>query len=66
VRERGVPSPRDGRRGDLVVVVRLVLPRLLDERSKELLREFGRINSDDVREALIQHEGHQEDKGKSL
>ncbi len=66
VRERGVPSPRDGRRGDLVVEVRLVLPRLLDERSKELLREFGRINSDDVREALIQHEGHQGHKGKSL
>jgi molecular chaperone DnaJ len=44
-----VASPRDGRRGDLVVEVRLVLPRLLDERSKELLREFGRINAGDVR-----------------
>lgn len=49
LRERGAPSPRDGRRGDLVVEVRLVLPKLLDERSKELLREFGRINSEDVR-----------------
>jgi molecular chaperone DnaJ len=48
LRERGAPSPRDGRRGDLVVEVRLVLPKLLDERSKELLREFGRINSEDV------------------
>src|SRR5205823_4944980 len=66
VRERGVPSPRDGRRGDLVVEVQLVLPRLLDERSKELLREFGRINSDDVRQALIEHEGHQGHKGKTL
>jgi molecular chaperone DnaJ len=47
---RGAPSPRDGRRGDLVVEVRLVLPALLDERSKELLREFGRINSADVRQ----------------
>ena len=27
VRERGVPSPRDGRRGDLVVEVQLVLPQ---------------------------------------
>jgi molecular chaperone DnaJ len=52
VRERGVPSPRDGRRGDLVVEVRIVLPKLLDERSKELLREFGRINGADVRERL--------------
>ena len=52
LRERGVPSARDGRRGDLVIEVRLVLPRVLDERSKELLREFGRINNEDVREAL--------------
>ena len=52
LRERGVPSARDGRRGDLVVEVRLVLPRLLDERSKELLREFGRLNADDVRKEM--------------
>jgi molecular chaperone DnaJ len=46
-RERGRPSrARDGRRGDLVVEVRLVLPQLLDERSKELLREFGGSHSD--------------------
>jgi molecular chaperone DnaJ len=50
--ERGAPSPRDGRRGDLVVEVRLVLPAFLDERSKELLREFGQINSVDVRQEL--------------
>ena len=47
--DRGVVSSRDGRHGDLIVEVRLVLPKLLDERSKELLREFGRINQDDVR-----------------
>jgi molecular chaperone DnaJ len=52
LRDRGVASPRDGRRGDLVVEVQLVLPRLLDERSKELLREFGRINAEDVRRGL--------------
>lgn len=50
--ERGSPSPRDGRRGDLIVEVRIVLPALLDERSKDLLREFGRINSADVRREL--------------
>ena len=50
LRERGVPT-RDGGRGDLVVEVRLTLPRLLDERSKELLREFGRINGESVRAA---------------
>jgi molecular chaperone DnaJ len=53
--ERGVPSSRDGRRGDLVVEVRLVLPRVLDERSKDLLREFGRLNGDDVRKDLLSH-----------
>jgi molecular chaperone DnaJ len=43
-----VPS-RSGGRGDLVIEVRLVLPAVLDERSKELLREFGRLNADSVR-----------------
>ena len=50
LREKGATSTRDGRRGDLVVEVRLMLPRILDERSKELLREFGRINGENVRE----------------
>jgi molecular chaperone DnaJ len=49
LRERGIPSPDGQRRGDLVVEIRLVLPKVLDERSKELLREFGRINNEDVR-----------------
>jgi molecular chaperone DnaJ len=52
LRERGAASTRDGRRGDLVVEVKLVLPKLLDERSKELLREFGRINGENVRESF--------------
>ena len=48
LRERGAPM-RAGRRGDLVVEVRLTLPKVLDERSKDLLREFGRINGENVR-----------------
>lgn len=51
--ERGVLST-SGRRGDLIFEVRLVLPKLLDERSKELLREFGRINNEDVRKELAE------------
>jgi molecular chaperone DnaJ len=58
LRERGAASARDGRRGDLVVEVRLMLPRLLDERSKELLREFGKINGESVREHLSQETNH--------
>jgi molecular chaperone DnaJ len=44
LRERGAPSSRTGVRGDLIVEARLMLPDVLDERSKELLREFGRLN----------------------
>jgi molecular chaperone DnaJ len=43
LRGRGAPSPQ-GQRGDLVVETRIMLPPLLDERSKELLREFGAIH----------------------
>lgn len=51
LRGRGVPSPRDGRRGDLVAEIRVTLPRVLDERSKELLRQFGELNArENVRE----------------
>ena len=49
LRGRGAPSPRGGRRGDLVVEVRLMLPSVLDERSKLLLRELGMLNGESVR-----------------
>jgi molecular chaperone DnaJ len=49
LRERGAISLRNGHRGDLVAEVRLMLPKLLDERSKALLREFGQINGESVR-----------------
>jgi molecular chaperone DnaJ len=49
VSDRGMPSARGGERGDLIAEVRLRLPEVLDERSKELLREFGRINGEAVR-----------------
>ncbi len=48
---RGAPTS-DGGRGDLIVEVRLVLPAAVDERSCELMREFGRLNSEDVRKDL--------------
>ena len=52
LRERGAPSPRAGRPGDLIVEVRIVLPRVLDERSKELMRQFGENSPEDVRAGL--------------
>jgi molecular chaperone DnaJ len=42
LRERGVPTAAGGR-GDLIVEVRIVLPRVVDERGKELMREFGKL-----------------------
>ncbi|HEX2122316.1 MAG TPA: DnaJ C-terminal domain-containing protein, partial [Thermoanaerobaculia bacterium] len=48
---RGAPGA-NGTRGDLVAEVRLALPSMADERSKELMREFGRINNEDVRREL--------------
>ena len=48
---RGIPTAM-GQRGDLLVEARLVLPAIVDERSKELMREFGRINGDDVRKGM--------------
>ncbi|MBY0494457.1 MAG: J domain-containing protein [Cyanobacteria bacterium] len=50
LRDRGFPARNSGQKGDLVVEVRMRLPKVLDERSKELLREFGRINGETVRE----------------
>jgi molecular chaperone DnaJ len=38
---RGAPTPAG--RGDLIVEVKLVLPQIADERSKELMRAFGRL-----------------------
>jgi molecular chaperone DnaJ len=43
-----------GGRGDLVFEVRLVLPASLDDRSKELLREFGDRNARSVRAGLAE------------
>jgi molecular chaperone DnaJ len=63
LRDRGATSTRDGRRGDLVVEVRLMLPKVLDERSKELLREFGEINGENVRDQLETGHGDPESQG---
>lgn len=50
LRGRGMPSLKNGQRGDLFVEVQLMLPKVLSEKSKELLREFGKINDESVRE----------------
>lgn len=54
LRERGVPSAvKDGVRGDQIVTVEIVVPQLKDERSKEILREFARLNPEDPRSSIF-------------
>jgi len=50
---RGAPGV-SGERGDLYLEVRLTLPPLVDERSKELMRELARLNPVDVRRTLTE------------
>jgi len=53
LREKGVPSAvRDGVRGDEIVEVKIVVPPVHDERSKELLRELAKLNPEDPRAEL--------------
>ena len=54
VRGRGLPAASAGDEpGDLLVDVQIALPRVLDEASKTLLREFGRLNPANVRAGLF-------------
>ena len=52
LRGRGVPSPRTGEPGDLIVEVRIVLPEVIDERVKQLLRDLAELSTEDVRARL--------------
>jgi molecular chaperone DnaJ len=53
MRERGVPSAtREGVRGDEIVTVDVAVPQVRDERSREILREFAKLNPEDPREAI--------------
>ena len=53
LREKGVPSAvKEGTRGDEIVEVKVVTPAIHDERSKEILRELAKLNSEDPREQL--------------
>ena len=51
--ERGRYAAREGHRGDQIVEVKIVVPKVQDERSKEILRELAKLNGEDVRSALF-------------
>jgi len=55
LRGKGAPSLRSGAagvRGDQFVEVQVTIPRVADERSKELLRELARLNPEDPRREM--------------
>ena len=53
LRERGFPSLRSATHGDQFVEVQVVLPRIGDERSKEILRELAHLNPENPRQKLF-------------
>ena len=54
MRERGVENAqRPDQRGDQIVTVEVVVPTLNDERSREIMRELGRLNPQDPRATLF-------------
>ena len=53
MRGKGAPSLLNpGFRGDQYVEVKIIVPRVADERSKEILRELAKLNPDDPRKDL--------------
>ena len=53
MREKGVPSAtKEGVRGDEIVEVKIAIPQLRDERSRELMRELAKLNAEDPRAEL--------------
>lgn len=53
LRERGFPSLRNpSLRGDQFVEVKMSLPRILSEETKEVLRQFEKLNSESPRKAM--------------
>jgi len=54
MRERGVENAqRPEQRGDQIVTIEVVVPHLQDERSREIMRELAKLNSQDPRVALF-------------
>ncbi len=54
LREKGVASAAsEGARGDQIVEVQIVVPKIQDERSKEILRELAKLNPTDPRAEMF-------------
>jgi molecular chaperone DnaJ len=63
VQDRGLPNLRSKRRGELVAMLMIHVPRKLNERQKQLLQEYAKTEKVDVRKS---HEGGFWQKMKDL
>ncbi len=54
LREKGVLRRRTNVRGDQYIEIRIVAPKVQDERTKEILRELARLNPEDPRAHLFE------------
>jgi molecular chaperone DnaJ len=57
LREKGVPSARNGARGDQYVEVQVVVPKRTDERVRNLMKELEKIEPEDPRKDLFSKAG---------
>lgn len=54
MREKGsAVAAREGQRGDQIVSVKITVPKVQDERSKEILRELQKLNPEDPRAEML-------------
>ena len=57
LREKGVPSARDGSRGDEYVEIQVIVPKPTDERVRNLMKELEQIEPADPRKDLFAKAG---------
>jgi molecular chaperone DnaJ len=57
LREKGMPSARNGSRGDQYVEVQVVVPKRTDERVRNLMKELEQIEPEDPRKDLFSKAG---------
>jgi molecular chaperone DnaJ len=53
LREKGVPSARDGSRGDQYVEIQIVVPKPTDERVRNLMKELEKLEPESPRKDLF-------------
>src|SRR5213076_2421246 len=57
LREKGVPSARNGARGDQYVEIQVVVPQPTDERVRTLMKDLEKVAPEDPRKDLFSKAG---------